>query len=190
MKYTLLLWLCLVSCAFAEQPYPPQITKVHLAKVRTATLPSALTEMLPGLQMFPDKGEKLPKSLLVCRVDLKGDGASDYFVVSSNHYWVSGDQLFYLFAQERQKFVEVDHFPNLYRGSIYLGPRVNGYSQVVLEQENPYFKHGVIRQLDRYQHGQYERVRHTYYQRGSGDKLDFIQEGDLKKSSYDGPENP
>ena len=190
MKYALLLWFCLASYAFAEQPYPPRISEIHLAKVHTATLPPALTGMLPGLQMFPDRGEKLPKSLTVCPVDLKGDGTTGFFVVSSNHYWVSGDQTIYFFAPSGQKFVALDHFANLYAGTISLGPHVNGYSQVILEEENPHFKHGIIRQLEQYRHGKYERVRLTYYRRGSAGKLQLIQESDLKKASYDGPEDP
>ena len=189
MKYTLFLWFCLVSCAGAEPPYPPRTGEIHLAKVRTATLPAALTELLPGRQMFPEQGEKLPRSLVVCPVDLKGDGASDFFVVSSNHYWVSGDQTIYVFAQKGTKFVEVNHFANLYGGGIFLGPRVNGYAQSILEEENPWFKHGFIRQLDQYRGGAYQTVRRTYYRRRSHGKLEFLQESDLKKMSYDGPEN-
>ena len=170
MKITFLLFLCCVSAALAEQPWPKQVAEPKFAEVETAKLPAKLREVMMGYDDWdPDSGGKLPARLRISRVDLRGDGTAAYLV--ENDLGGSGGPGYYIFERRGDTFVNIASLQD----GFYFARRLNGYSQIVDESRAGGTES--TRMLFRYEHGRYHLVRMaTYQDHGAG--LQWVRESD------------
>jgi hypothetical protein len=165
--------VCIASQALAEKPWPKRVGEGKFVETVSSALPKALRGELASWDEFVQGGEKLPESLEVCRIDLNGDGADEFIVMSRQSY--SGGPMMYIFERRKDRYV----FIGDEGGRIYFGPLFNGYLQIVSQSRAG---GGVLtRVLDRFQDGKYHTVRIAdYREREVGDELDFIRERDPK----------
>lgn len=174
--------ILVVSSAVAERPWPKQVAKASFGEVATSTLPKALRDALLQYDEFSQGTGQLAEAYRVCRIDLDGDGTDEVVVMSPQSY--SGGPEMYAFQERSHRFAGIAEFA----GSVYFGPRVNGYLQIVSLSRGG---GGMLtRSLLRYEHGKYHLVRLAdYRQRESDDELDFVRERDPKEYDHAVPDD-
>jgi len=168
MNRAIFFFLCFVSCAVAEQPWPQKILGGSFVEESTAKLPKAFRETLMGFKEFSREAGKLPESLYICRVELTSNGEEDFIVESEQSY--GGGSMMYIFERRKKTFAEIGET----QGSIYFAPPGNGYLEIVSEVRGG--EGLVTRRLQRFEQGKYRVVRMTDYRVGEAGVLDFVQE--------------
>ena len=121
----LLVALCLEVAALAEQPWPKHAAEATFISEETTSLPEALRAALLMWDEFSQGKSTLPDSLKVARIDLNGNRVDEFIVQSAQTY--SGGPMMLVFERRDGKFVEIADG----QGTIYFGPRVNGYLEIV-----------------------------------------------------------
>ena len=170
-NFSLVLVFSLGATLMAQEPWPQRVADVTFRSTDTATLPSGVREALLRLDEFTQGKSQLPAALVVARIDLNADGVEEFIVQSAQTY--SGGPRIFVFEQHDARFVEIADA----QGSMYLGPRVNGYFQIVNQSRVGGGEY--TRELLQYElHGHYERVRRAHYRESEpGGALQFVDEG-------------
>jgi hypothetical protein len=148
--------------------------EVKLIEVVTASLPDALRDALMKVDDVQRGTDSLPELLQVGRIDLNGDRVNEFIVHSTATY--SGGPYLLLYQQRKDKFV---HIADSW-GSLYFGPRVNGYLQIVSQSRGG--AGAYVRQLQQFVGGEYRAVRVADYQSDEDEVLRFVSE----RSAADG----
>jgi hypothetical protein len=155
--------------AFGQQPWPAHAAEATFMPLQTASLPEALRGALLMQDEFSQGKNRLPESLSTARIDLNADRVDEFIVESSQSY--SGGPRFYVFERRGSTFVRIADS----QGTIYFGPRVNGYFEIVSQSRAGGGEY--TRALQRYEGDRYHTIRVAdYRQVQPGGGLEFVRE--------------
>jgi len=154
--FTAMSCLCSASSIHKEKPWPEKVSVVSWQEVLIASLPPTLVKAMKNQDEFIDLNtDELPPRFLIFRIDLDGDGSTEYLVQSHQSY--SGGPASILFQERQGKFVCLAYF----QGIDYFGPRVNGYNQIICIGKAGAKNTSML--LYQYGPDRYHLVRHTRY---------------------------
>jgi hypothetical protein len=173
MRLAVVVLFACVAAGAAQEAWPPRVADVVFRPVDANALPDLLRSALRSYDAFTRGSDSLPASLRVSGVDLNGDSVEEFIVQSPEPY--SGGPMLYVFARRDGRFVVIADA----QGTVYLGPRENGYAVLVSQSRGGARR--VTRIIQRYDGTRYRVVRIADYEQSDDDTMRFLEERDPRE---------